>query len=235
MPRIAALPNLRCRSRPASIAIGLEWLRIRTGSVVHNVGALIVAGITLAAIVIGLAVVENPLETSEPVGGRFLNLILLGYGLPAVLAIVLALVVRRTRPMAYRAVSAAVSVALALAYLTLEVVRLYHGPVLTAGPVTDPEQYTFSAVWLGFGVVLLLAGLLLDSKPARVASGAVITLTIAKVFLVDMSDLAGIWRALSFIGLGLGLVLVGIGYLYQRLLFPPRPAAQSPGTSDAGT
>ena len=106
------------------------------------------------------------------------------------MAIVLALVVRRTRPMAYRAVSAAVSVALALGYLTLEVVRLYHGPVLTAGHTTDPEQYTFSAVWLGFGVVV--AGLLLHSKPARLASGAVITLTIAKVFLVDMSGLAGI-------------------------------------------
>jgi uncharacterized membrane protein len=38
------------------------------------------------------------------------------------------------------------------------------------------------------------------------------------VFLLDMADLAGIWRALSFIGLG--LVLVGIGYLYQRVLFP---------------
>ena len=44
------------------------------------------------------------------------------------------------------------------------------------------------------------------------------TLTVAKVFLFDMADLAGIWRALSFIGLG--LVLVGIGYLYQRVLFP---------------
>jgi uncharacterized membrane protein len=214
-----------------AIAIGLEWLRVRTGSIVHDVGALIVAGITLVAIVIGLAVVENPLVTGEPVGGPFLNLILLGYGLPAVLAIVLALVARRTRPMAYRAVSAAVSVALALAYLTLEVVRLYHGPVLTAGRVSDPEQYTFSAVWLGFGVVLLLAGLLLDSKPARLASGAVITLTIAKVFLVDLSGLTGIWRALSFIGLG--LVLVGIGYLYQRLLFPPRPGAPAAGVPNA--
>ena len=39
-----------------------------------------------------------------------------------------------------------------------------------------------------------------------------------------MADLAGAWQALSFIGLG--LVLVGIGYLYQRLLFPRRlPAA----------
>jgi uncharacterized membrane protein len=216
-----------------AIAIGLEWLRVRTGSIVDNVGALIVAGITLVAIVIGLGFVESPLATGESVGGPFLNLILLGYGLPAVLAIVLALVARRTRPMAYRAASAAVSVALALAYLTLEVKRLYHGPVLTAGRVSDPEQYTFSAVWLGFGVVLLLAGLLLDSKPARLASGAVITLTIAKVFLVDLSGLTGIWRALSFIGLG--LVLVGIGYLYQRLLFPPRPAALSPSEApDAG-
>ena len=51
-----------------------------------------------------------------------------------------------------------------------------------------------------------------------------VLLTIAKVFLVDMADLAGAWQALSFIGLG--LVLVGIGYLYQRLLFPRRlPAA----------
>jgi uncharacterized membrane protein len=47
-----------------------------------------------------------------------------------------------------------------------------------------------------------------------------------------MAGLAGIWRALSFIGLG--LVLVGIGYLYQRLLFPPRPAGQTEGARDRG-
>ena len=54
---------------------------------------------------------------------------------------------------------------MALGYLTVEVVRLYPGPVLTAGPTTDPEQYTFSVVWLGFGVVLLLAGC--SSIPSR--------------------------------------------------------------------
>jgi uncharacterized membrane protein len=215
-----------------AIAIGLEWLRGRTGSIVYDIGAVVVAAITLAAIVIGLGVAENPLVTGAPVGGPFLNLILLGYGLPAVLAIILALVARRTRPMAYRAVCAAASVALALAYLTLQVVRLDHGPVLTTGETTDPEQYTLSAVWLGFGVVLLVVGLLLDSKPARLASAAVVVLTIAKVFLVDMSDLTGIWRARSFIGLG--LVLVGIGYLYQHLLFPPRRPAQGTGRPDTG-
>ena len=84
--------------------------------------------------------------------------------------------------------------------------------------MSEPEQYTFSAVWLAFGVALLIVGLLIGSKPARLASAAVVLLTIGKVFLIDMAGLAGIWRALSFIGLG--LVLVGIGYLYQRLLFP---------------
>jgi uncharacterized membrane protein len=74
--------------------------------------------------------------------------------------------------------------------------------------------------------VLLLVGIALASKPARLASAAVVLLTIAKVFVIDMSDLTGAWRAISFIGLG--LVLVGIGYLYQRLLFPQRPAASAP-------
>jgi uncharacterized membrane protein len=214
-----------------AIAIGLEWLRVRSGSIVHDTTAMVIAGITLIGIVLGLGIAENPVKTGEPVGGPFLNLILLGYGLPAVLAIVLALVARRTRPMPYRAVSAAVSVALALAYLTLQVMRFYHGPVLTDGPTTDPEQYTFSAVWLGFGVVLLLIGLFIDSKPARLASGAVVALTVAKVFLIDMAGLTGIWRALSFIGLG--LVLVGIGYLYQHLLFPKRRDAHGPEARDA--
>jgi uncharacterized membrane protein len=37
---------------------------------------------------------------------------------------------------------------------------------------------------------------------------------------------------LSFIGLG--LVLVGIGYLYRRRLFPPRPAAIRAGRGRGG-
>jgi uncharacterized membrane protein len=67
---------------------------------------------------------------------------------------------------------------------------------------------------------------LLGSVLVRLASAAVIALTVAKVFLVDMDALTGVWRALSFIGLG--LVLVGIGLLYQRLLFPARAPAASP-------
>ena len=204
-----------------AMTIGLERLRLHTRSLVHDVGALAVAALTLMAIVFGLGVHKNPLFTGEPVGGRFVNLILLGYGLPAVLAAALALQTRGVRPRFYSATAAVTAVALALAYLSLEVRTLYHGDVLTLGPTGNAEQYTYSAVWLAFGVVLLAVGVLLRSQPVRFASAAVVILTVLKVFLVDMHDLTGIYQGLSFIGLG--VVLLGIGWLYQRLLFPRLP------------
>jgi uncharacterized membrane protein len=159
--------------------------------------------------------------TGESVGGPFINLILLGYGIPAVLAIILAMRTRDARPPAYRFVAAGVAVLLMLSYLSLEVRRLYHGPLLSSWATTDAEQYTYSVVWLACGVALLLFGIVFRSQPARLASAAITLLTVAKVFLIDMAGLTGVFRALSFIGLG--LVLVGIGWLYQRLLFPPQP------------
>jgi uncharacterized membrane protein len=204
-----------------ALAIGLERLRLRTHSVVHDFGALAFAALALIGIVLGLGIDDNPIFTGEPVGGPFFNLILLGYGVPALLAGMLALVVRGTRPRANSAIAAITAVALALAYLSLQVRWLYHGPVLTAGETGDAEQYTYSAVWLAFGVALLAAGIWLRSRPLRFASAAVTILTVLKVFLLDMSNLTGIYQALSFIGLG--VVLLGIGWFYQRLLFRPMP------------
>jgi uncharacterized membrane protein len=201
-----------------ALTVGLERLRLVTNSVVHDLGALVIAGLTLAAIVLGLGLGENPMVTGEPIGAPFVNLILLGYGLPAMLAAILALMTRETRPRPYSTTAAVTAVALALAYLSLEVRTLFHGEVLTEGANSNAEQYTYSAVWLVFGVALLAAGVWLRSQAVRFASAAVVFLTVLKVFLVDMHDLTGIFQGLSFIGLG--IVLLGIGWLYQRLLFP---------------
>jgi len=203
-----------------AITIGLEWLRQRTRSVIHDVGALLIAGLTLFAIVFGLGLAGNPMLWPRPVGGTFFNLILLGYAIPAVLAVVLALITRGQRPQACGVVAAIAAVGLALAYLTLQVRTLYHGPVLTDGATTDAEQYTYSAVWLAFGVLLLGLGYVLRARSVRIASAAVVVLTVFKVFFADMSGLTGIWQPLSV--LGLGIVLLGIGWFYQRLLFPRR-------------
>jgi uncharacterized membrane protein len=200
-----------------AMTIGLERVRGRTGSVVHNAAALIVAGLTVIAILADLAFACSPPFHRIPTGGVVINLVLLGYGLPAVLAIALALIARTTRPLAYRIAATVTAVTLALFYLTLQVQRLFHGPVL-GGPIGDAEQYAYSTAWLGFGIALLAVGFILRSQPARLTALAVIALTIAKVFIVDTASISGIYRALSVIGLG--VVLLGIGWVYQRVLYP---------------
>jgi uncharacterized membrane protein len=214
-----------------AMAIGLERLRLRSGSIVHNYGAILLALFAGAASVLGLMMLEMPLFQRIDVGGVFFNLLLLGYALPALLALLLSYAVAGQRPAEYGNTIAAAALILALSYVTLEIRRLYHGPILAGGATTGAEQYSYSIAWLVFGVVLLGIGILVNSQRARLASAVVIALTILKAFLIDMSQLTGIYRALSF--MCLGVVLVAIGWLYQRILFrrqasPPVPFA-APG------
>jgi uncharacterized membrane protein len=215
-----------------AMAIGLERLRLRSGSIIHNIGAVILTiGAGLIA-VFGLLLLENPMIWHVDVGGVVINLLLLGYALPAILALLLSYTVAGHRPRAYANTIAGGALVMALAYVTLEIRRIYSGPVMSLGEIDGAEQYTYSIAWLAFGVVLLAAGVIFNSQRARLASAAVIALTIVKAFLIDMSTLTGVYRALSF--MCLGLVLVAIGWLYQRILFrrqapPPLPTAP-PGT-----
>ncbi len=213
-----------------AMTIGLERVRGRTGSIAHDIGALVLAALTPIAIVFDLWFVVDPSFMSQPVGGVLVNLVLLGYGLPAVLAIALALIARTTRPLPYRVAAAISAIVLALFYLTLEVRRMFHGPILY-GATSDAEQYSYSTIWLIFGIVVLAVGFFLRSQPARLLALGVIALTIGKVFFIDTASISGIFRALSVIGLG--VVLLGIGWLYQRLLYPhTRTAALVAGSRD---
>lgn len=212
-----------------AMAIGLERLRLRTGSVVHNISAILLTVFAGLAALFGLLFLENPMLWYRDVGGIFFNLLLLGYALPAVLALLLSYAVAGQRRPAYGNTIAAAALVLALTYVTAEIRRLYHGPVLSTGLTTGAEQYTYSIAYLAFGIVLLGIGILFNSQRARLASAVVIALTILKAFVIDMSTLTGVYRALSF--MCLGLVLVAIGWLYQRILFrrqapPPAPALQ---------
>jgi uncharacterized membrane protein len=211
------------------MAIGLERLRIRTGSIVHNVGAVLLTVFAGLAGVFGLLLLDNPMIWPIDIGGVFINLILLGYALPAVLTLLLSYAVAGRRRASYANTIAAGALILALSYVTLEIRRLYQGPILSSGVTSDAEQYTYSIAWLAFGVALLGIGIVFNSQRARLASAVVIALTILKAFLIDMSTLTGVYRALSF--MCLGLVLVAIGWLYQRILFrrqtpPPVPVVQ---------
>jgi uncharacterized membrane protein len=233
---VYAVPSLAEFALDVSVAlamsIGLERLRVRTGSIVHNVSAILLAVFAGLLSVFGLLLLENPVFWPTDVGGAFINLLLLGYALPALLALLLSYAVAGRRRAAYANTIAAAALVLALTYVTFEIRRLYHGPVLSRGETSGAEQYSYSIAWLAFGVALLGIGIVFNSRRARLASAAVIALTILKAFLIDMSTLTGVYRALSF--MCLGVVLMAIAWLYQRILFrkgtpPPVPVAQ-PGT-----
>ncbi len=91
---------------------------------------------------------------------------------------------------------------------------------------SDAESWAYSVAWLLLGIVFLGYGLLRGSLEARIASAALIVLAALKVTLFDLAGIGGFWRAASFICLG--AVLIGIGLVYQKIIFA-KPAQAEPG------
>jgi len=210
-----------------AMAIGLERLRVRSGSIIHNIGAALLTVAAGLVILFGLFFLENPTIWPIQIEGQFINELLLCYALPSVLALLLSYAAAGQRRPGYVNTIAGGALVLAIAYMSFEIRRLYQGTNLSHGGTNDAEQYTYSVVWLAFGVLLLIAGLVMPSQRARLASAVMITLTVLKVFVIDMSALTGAYRAFSFIGLG--LVLMAIGWLYQRVLFRQKPSSADGG------
>lgn len=204
------------------IALGFGAILInidgRSPSPVLRVGSLVVGVASVLFIVGQHFLVLNPLFTDESTGRiPVFNLLLLAYLLPALAAGALALYSRGKRPKWYSAMLALVAALLVFAYATLSVRRLFKGEHIGLwSGLGQWETYSYSALWLVMGVVLLALGVWQRSQILRIGSAALISVAVLKVFLFDMSELEGVLRALSFIGLG--AVLIGIGLFYQRLL-----------------
>ncbi|WP_143150146.1 DUF2339 domain-containing protein, partial [Agrobacterium pusense] len=107
--------------------------------------------------------------------------------------------------------------ALGFAWATLSVRRFWQGENIADWKgFMQGETYSYSVVWLLIGVLLLVLGSRFNARSLRLASAAFVLISVAKAFLIDMSNLEGVLRALSFIGLG--AVLIGIGLFYQKIL-----------------
>ncbi|MBV9883887.1 MAG: DUF2339 domain-containing protein [Sphingomonadaceae bacterium] len=94
--------------------------------------------------------------------------------------------------------------------------QLFHGAILDGPEMPTSEFYGYSLAGLVVAIGLIVAGMRLPDKALRLAGLVLLTATICKVFLVDASELKGVLRILSF--LGLGIALIGIGRLYGPVL-----------------
>jgi uncharacterized membrane protein len=72
-----------------------------------------------------------------------------------------------------------------------------------------------SAFWGIVGLLTLLVGLVKQLPAFRVAGFALFGVSLAKLFLYDLSELSSVTRAFSFLAVG-AVLLIG-GFLYQRL------------------
>ncbi len=94
----------------------------------------------------------------------------------------------------------------------------FQGPVLTLGrPYAATEYYGYSLLWLAIATGIFGAAMRWHHKGLEYAFMGLTLMTILKVFLFDMNELSGVLRAVSFIGLGLSLM--GLGLLYRRFIY----------------
>jgi uncharacterized membrane protein len=157
-------------------------------------------------------------------GWLLLDTLLLAYAIPAALYALLGFY--RLGPRALWQAALVLAAGFFFLWVTLEVRHFFQGYRLNQGLTGEAEWYAYSAAWLVFAVAGLGAALKWRSLWLRRASLLGLGLVVGKVFLSDMADLSGALRALSFIGLG--AVLVGIGYAYRRLQpLQPNPGATS--------
>ena len=186
-----------------------------------GLGGLVALYLSCAVVFLFQVLSNSPMLSGEPVGGLpLLNLLALAYLAPAALVLSIAGSGRFAVPHEHRSFLGGFGGVLLFVYFSLETRRAFWGSQIVLGPGTEPsnaEIYAYSAVWIAFALALLATGIWRRSHFLRYASLAVLVVTAAKVFLYDMSDLVGLFRVASF--LGLGVTLIVIARIYQRFVF----------------
>ena len=129
---------------------------------------------------------------------------------------------RRTGSVPYRAavrLLPAGGTALLFVLLNLEIADFFTEGRVTSFNVLSSslsEGLAYTLSWALFAIALLVAGLLVKSRPARIAALVLLVVTILKCFLHDLAQLGGLYRVASFVGLAACLAAVAL--LLQRFV-----------------
>lgn len=206
----------------ALLATALAWLwrRLPHPGLLFWTGGL--AAAVFARLVLNPAVLTYHLRSGAPV----LNWYLYTYLVPALAFLAAAWLLRRGRQEDGRASRLAAglsvgAVALLFLLLNIEIADFYStGTTLTfgflSGRASLAEDLTYTLGWAVFAVALLVVGIAVRNRPSRVAAILLLSVAVLKGFLYDMSQLGGLYRAGSF--LGLAICLSAVALLLQRFV-----------------
>lgn len=95
--------------------------------------------------------------------------------------------------------------------MVLRSVHHFGGVAWNASALFDSHlaQAAISIVWALAGVGLMLAGNRRGSRTIWIAGVALLALVVAKLFLIELADRGGLYRIISFIGVGIAFLVVG--------------------------
>ncbi|MCK8129033.1 DUF2339 domain-containing protein [Pseudoalteromonas sp. 2CM39R] len=178
------------------------------------------AGFILSALagllLINTTLDDNPLLMRLYVGETpIFNWILLIWFVPSLLALWLASLVKPLNAKLSQ-ITLGVSGLLALLAINTLIRQYWQGGFIYLDKATsDAELYSYSVIWLLLGALVVIAGHLKQQRLLQNVGLGILGAVIVKVFLIDMANLTGLLKALSFIGLGLSLV--GLSWLFQKL------------------
>lgn len=198
--------------------------RINPEQAVTRTAGRVIFSVGLATALLGNAVILNPLWNEGSVGWPWLFnglWYLLG---PSILVLAVLARRRRARHELIQAKAAGfTAIAISFLFVSLLVRQGFSGDgVLQLNEhLATGELYAYSLAWVLFGSALLVSGIITRLDTLRYGSLAVLLLAVGKVFLIDTANLENLYRVFSFFGLG--VTLVGLGYLYQRLIFRRTP------------
>ncbi len=210
----------------SAAVVGTIWLvsaanqlyRLKAGAELRRTRAVLAALYGLAGFAaLGMAVtVLNPLSGfAGGVGGPYVfDTLFASYAVPALLVGLVALRFVHL-PRRLRQVLGFVAAGLGALYIGLEIRRWWQGDDLSVYGVRDGELYSYTVAMLIVAVLLLVLAVLRRSALLRKLMLVMVGLTVAKVYLVDMSGLDGLLRVVSF--LGIGVVVGGMAWV-NRLL-----------------
>jgi uncharacterized membrane protein len=194
----------------------LLWRELRDQDSIFKALRLFMTGISIIGLLVNGGLLNNAFIVGiEDLGSwSILNIQLLQYFVPALLFAAKARLAHRANMSISSAVYGGAAMIGLFAWLTLEVRFFFesHSEMING---SQWEIYSYSLVWLLYATALIFSGLKIDLKRLRMAGIALLSVVILKVFLGDLSNLEGIARAASF--MGLGIAMIGLGYLYQRL------------------
>lgn len=188
---------------------------------VYATAAHILLGLALANFGLFVVVGRNPLFTDVPVSPTpVFNILLLAYGVPVALFAAADYLL----PQPHKRLAGLLGGASLLLFCTLEVRHLWHRGLSLADPMLDGELYTYSMVWLALAIAGSVWAIRHSLDTLYKGSMALLVVVVAKIFVIDMDGLTGLLRAASFMGLGLSLL--GLAYLHQRVKETETKAAQ---------